>query len=63
MGFAEFGEKLRLAEVIVGARSNITRGILQEALGNLEPFVDTLKARLAFKTFRVVRQRKASLWA
>lgn len=60
--FAEFSDKLRLAVVIVGAQSSITREALRNALGDLAPNVETFKARLAFKTFRVVRQRNAKLW-
>jgi hypothetical protein len=60
--FADFGEKLRLAGVIVGAQSDISRGKLGDALGNLQPTVEVFKARLAFRTFRVVRQRGAKLW-
>ena len=61
--FTDFADNLRLAMVIVGAQSSITRATLQAALGDLAPFVETFKARLAFKTFRVIRQRKAALWA
>ncbi len=60
--FAEFSEKLRLAVVIVGAQANITRERLREALGDLAPCIEAFKARLAFKTFRVVRQRNSKLW-
>lgn len=61
--FAQFSEKLRLATVIVGAASTITRSELKEALGDLGSEVEAFKARLAFKTFRVVRQRNSKLWA
>lgn len=60
--FAEFSDRLRLTTVIVGALSSVTRGALQHALGGLASTVETFKARLAFNTFRVVRQRKAELW-
>jgi len=60
--FAEFSEKLRLAVVIVGAESSVSRETLRNALGDLEPNIQAFKARLAFKTFRVVRQRNAKLW-
>jgi hypothetical protein len=60
--FAEFGNQLRLASVMVGAQSAVTRRNLTDALGNLAPGVETRKARLAFGTFRVVRQRKEDLW-
>lgn len=60
--FAEFSDNLRLKLVIVGALSSVTRETLQTALGDLSPSVETFKARLAFKTFRVVRQRDRKLW-
>lgn len=61
--FVPFSEKLRLAEVIVGAESDITRATLDAALGDLAKQVTRIKARLAFKTFRVVRQRSDKLWS
>ena len=61
--FAEFSDKLRLAAVIIGAQSSVTRETLRTALGELSDNVETIKARLAFKTFRVVRQRDPKLWA
>lgn len=60
--FADFSDKLRLATVIVGAQSSVTRQILTNALGELAPSIETFKVRLAFKSFRVVRQRNAKLW-
>jgi len=60
--FIDFSDKLRLATVIVGAESRVTREVLQLALGDLAPTVEALKARLAFKTFRVVRQRDPNHW-
>jgi hypothetical protein len=60
--FAEFSDKLRLAVVIVGARSSITRETIQNAIGDPARGVEAFKARLAFKTFRVVRQRNSKLW-
>jgi hypothetical protein len=60
--FAEFSDKLRLAVVIVGAQSSITRETIRNAIGDLAPNVEAFKARLSFKTFRVVRQKKSKLW-
>lgn len=60
--FNEFSDSLRLVQVIVGAESSVTRSALRDALGDLAPQVDVLKARLAFRTFRVVRQRNEKLW-
>lgn len=60
--FGQFADELRLVTVIVGAQSNVTRLALRDALGDLAPSVKVLKARLAFRTFRVVRQRQEKLW-
>jgi hypothetical protein len=60
--FADFSDRLALTEVIVGARSEISRSDLKGALGDLARNVRCVKARLAFKTFNVVRQRKQKLW-
>jgi hypothetical protein len=51
--FAEFSDKLRLASVVVGAQSKVTREELRTALGQAGSNVETIKARLAFKTFRL----------
>lgn len=61
--FADFSDAMSLKQVIVGAESSITRRELRDALGDLEDSVDAFKARLAFRTFRVVRQRDERLWA
>jgi hypothetical protein len=60
--FAPYSENLALRQVIVGARSTVTRTELGDALGELAKSVQTHKSRLAFRTFRVVRQRAESLW-
>jgi len=60
--FFDFSENLLLKEVIVGVRSSVSRKRLSEALGNIAAQVKCRKARLAFNSFRVVEQRKASLW-
>ena len=60
--FTDFGDDLRLSSVIVGARSEVTRATLREALGDIAGDVETFKARLAFGSFKVVRQRNAKLW-
>jgi hypothetical protein len=60
--FAEFSDRLKLMEVIVGATSTITRATIQDALGTLASTIPAMKARLAFKSFRVVRQHNERLW-
>jgi hypothetical protein len=61
--FAEFSDKLKLAQIVVGARSSLSRAGLGGALGDLAKGVDVFKARLAFKSFKVVRNKDQSLWA
>ncbi|WP_419695437.1 DUF2971 domain-containing protein [Mesorhizobium muleiense] len=51
-----------LAEVIVGDRSTISRDDLAQVLGNEFSKVKTFKARPAFGTFTVVRNRDSRLW-
>jgi hypothetical protein len=60
--FSEFGPQLKLTSVIVGALSSLSRGKVVEALGNLASDVELIKARLAFRSFRVVPQRNRALW-
>ena len=59
---SDFSDRLAIKQVIVGAVSSISRADIDEALGSLATEVETSKARLAFSSFNVVRQRKASLW-
>ena len=61
--FTEFSDKLKLVQVIVGAESTITRAELRDALGKLSDTVSQVKARLAFRTYTVVEQNNAALWA
>ena len=61
--FQQFSDELVLSEVIVGAESKIDRSTLNTALGSLVGQVKCRKARLAFKTFRVVEQKNADLWS
>jgi hypothetical protein len=61
--FESFSKELKLVQVIVGARSEVSRADLGNALGNLAAEVAVFKARLAFKSFSVVRNKKNSLWA
>ncbi|MBE0533371.1 MAG: DUF2971 domain-containing protein [Rhodospirillales bacterium] len=60
--FYDFSEDLKLVQVIVGSQSCISRCDLEGALGNRNADVERFKVRPAFKTFRVVMNRKRSLW-
>ncbi len=60
--FEPFSASLRLAEVIVGDLATVTRATLTAALGDAGQSVTMFKARPAFGTFKVVRNRDGSLW-
>jgi hypothetical protein len=60
--FIDFDDQVALREVIVGHRSTISRNDILQALGSLQPQVTSYKARLAFRSFNVVRQRNDRLW-
>ncbi|OLP54875.1 hypothetical protein BJF92_13795 [Rhizobium rhizosphaerae] len=59
--FHRFEPALRLAEVVVGAESDITRDQVTAAIGDLQN-VELTKARLAFQRFAVVKQHQESMW-
>jgi hypothetical protein len=52
--FMKFGPMLRLAEVIVGAKSSVTERKILQTLNIQNSDVRILKARLAYNAFRVV---------
>jgi hypothetical protein len=53
---------VKLREVIVGAQSATSPREVADALGDRAPKVVAWKARLAFRSFEVVRQRNQDLW-
>lgn len=53
---------LKLAQVIVGERATVTRIELASALGDQYSGITSFKARSAFGTFSVVRNRDATSW-
>src|SRR5664279_1214228 len=52
--FCDFGDALKLAEVIIGSESDVERAQVSAVLRELHSTVTVTNARLAFKTFRVV---------
>jgi len=56
--FAEFGNNLALREIIVGPLSSIKQSDLKTALGELWKHVQVTKARLAFNSFRMVKDQR-----
>lgn len=61
--FYYFQGKIELTKVIVGHCSDVKRGDISNALGDLAPGVEAFKARAAFQSFRVVRQKNERLWS
>ncbi|HSX95144.1 MAG TPA: DUF2971 domain-containing protein [Hydrogenophaga sp.] len=62
MYFKSFGDDMRLVQLIVGAKSLVTRQELADALGPMAPKVRCKKARLAFKTYEVCEQLDERRW-
>ena len=61
--YASFSDSLVLRQVIVGDQSKLTRAEITMSLGNLNDRVEVFKARAAFTSFDVVRNKDDSLWA
>jgi len=57
MYFQDFNSSLRLAEVILGPKCEIPIDRVRMMLGSIRPIVKVLKARMAFRTFRVIEDR------
>lgn len=61
--FYNFSEQLVLKQVIAGAASTASRADVANALGDLAGTVQVIKARAAFRSFRVVESKNNALWA
>ena len=57
--FTEFGNGLRLREVILGPRCKVTKAHIFARLRSLDPGVRVLKARLDFTQFGIVKAERA----
>ena len=60
--FYDFSEQLQLREIIVGAGSDISRQQIDFALKNEAEGLIVRKARIAFNSYRIVEQKRRSLW-
>ena len=62
--YADFSEQLKLVGVIAGPRSTISRKDLNDVLelAQIKSSVKSFKSRLAFRSFRVVKNQNQSLW-
>ncbi|MCI0623839.1 MAG: DUF2971 domain-containing protein [Acidobacteria bacterium] len=56
--FVNFSNQLRLKRVICGPLCTTSKAAISESLGGNQENVQLVKARLAFKTFRVVTQKR-----
>jgi hypothetical protein len=60
--YARFSAELNLFEVIIGSSLRQARAKIENALDGLGNSVEIINSRLAFNSFRVVRQRDKKLW-
>ena len=60
--YLPFSEELKLKTVIAGYRCALSRADIEEALKTVPGEIDIFKARPAFHSFRMVRQKSLSLW-
>ena len=58
--YVDFGPKLMLREIIVGAKCSSSIGSFRKLVGTVQKSVEIVKARPAFETFTMVRQKKVS---
>lgn len=60
--YIDFSANFKLRQIIVGASSTQTHFEIKQALGKKHNEVEILKARAAFRSFKVVRQHDSNLW-
>ncbi len=60
--FVPFSQEMRLAQVVVGERSRVTRDRLARVLGRRAGAVSAFKARAGFTKFEVVENKRKSAW-
>lgn len=60
--FQPFSDDMTLTQVIVGPASGFSRADIEKALGDQNDSVESFKARTAFKSFDVVKNKDPKLW-
>ncbi|UWU23058.1 DUF2971 domain-containing protein [Rhizobium sp. CB3060] len=60
--FQPFTDHIKLKEVIVGARCQLGKEELHAVIGDGLGKIEMIKARLAFKSFTVIRQNDPTMW-
>ena len=61
--FTYFSDSLKLVQVIVGARSELSRKDLTSALGDMATEIKVIQAGPSFTEFEIVQNPNESLWA
>ena len=60
--FIDFSKELELKEIIIGARSKITRDCITKALGDNNSNIEMFNARASFREFKMVYQCDSARW-
>jgi hypothetical protein len=60
--FYGFSAELVLREIIFGSEATISRADIKSAIGRTAAGFTAFKAQLAFRSFRVVKQKRDDLW-
>ena len=58
--FMEFSNKLELAKVVIGPKCKATVSEIQRLVIGLKPAVEIVQARVAFESFRIVRDKSVT---
>jgi hypothetical protein len=56
--FADFSDDVMLQEVIAGPLCEVTKAAIERAVRKYDQRVRLIKSRLAFKTFRIVKDQR-----
>ncbi|MGO8086870.1 DUF2971 domain-containing protein [Rhizobium leguminosarum] len=57
-----YSDKMALKQVIVGPRTSASRETIERVVSTTGSDVEIFKARVAFKSFKVIKQRDNRLW-
>lgn len=60
--FYNFSKEMKLKRLIVGPESDVSRDVVLSVLADIGNEVEIFKARAAFRSFQVVRNKDESLW-
>ncbi|SDF29380.1 DUF2971 domain-containing protein [Bosea robiniae] len=60
--FCDFSSRMKLQRVIIGPDCDVTEEVIRAGIGDTANQIEVFKARRAFKSFKIVRQRNRDLW-